>query len=86
MTLLNQALEAAANDKTSNAYAKFLLAMTQHRLERFDEASQTLSEAIEVADAELNDPVNVPAWNRKLTIELLRDEATRLVQATERDQ
>ena len=79
MTWLNQALEAAANDKTSNAYAKFLLAMTQHRLERFDEASQTLSEAIEVAEAELNDPVNVPAWNRKLTIELLRDEAAMLI-------
>jgi hypothetical protein len=63
----------------AGAYAAFFLAMIQHHLDRFDIARESLTEAIKLADAALNDETKPPAWNRKLTLQLLRKEAESLI-------
>ena len=64
---------------TSTAYSLFFLAMAQHQVGNEQDARTTLTKAVELTKAELNDQQAPPAWNRKLTLELLQDEASRMV-------
>ncbi|MCP4853390.1 MAG: hypothetical protein GY903_02715 [Fuerstiella sp.] len=52
--------------------------MTEYRLDRKDDATTSLARANQLAEQELNDTDNPPAWNRKLTLHLLRKEAETL--------
>ena len=81
-----QALEslaaAASSGKsvgTSIAYSAYFRAMTEHRLNQPDDARRSLAKANELADLELSDADHPPRWNRKLTLELLRQEAEALL-------
>ena len=75
---LEKAIIASANEKTSRSYVEYFLAMTEFHLGNVDSARQHLLAANVQADKELSDS---PPWNRKLTLELLRDEATELIRA-----
>ena len=59
----------------SPAYEMYFRSMTLHRLGRPEEAESVLSEANELAEDELSDPNQPPAWNRRMTIDVLRREA-----------
>ena len=76
-------LEAATAEeepaRTSAAYAWYFLAMTHHRLGDISQAARALATANRLANKELKDPTKPPAWNRRLTLELLRKEATALI-------
>ncbi|MCP4786887.1 MAG: protein kinase [Fuerstiella sp.] len=72
---------AVGNDENSNtspAYITYFRAMTEYRLDRKDDATTSLARANQLAEQELNDTDNPPAWNRKLTLHLLRKEAETL--------
>ncbi len=69
---LGKAIEAGANDNSSLGYIHYFLAMTEHQLGNTKEAQSQLRKANEVAESELSDS---PAWNRRLTLQLLRKEA-----------
>jgi tetratricopeptide (TPR) repeat protein len=80
---LSQAPSEASN--SSPAYAWFFLAMAQHRLRHADEAKQWLDKAIAWTDktiAEADQGTTDLPWNRRLTLKLLRDEATTLLGVT----
>ncbi len=68
--------------KSPPAYIWFFLAMAQHRLGHADEAKQWLDKAVAWTDkifAEADQgTVDLP-WNQRLTLKLLRDEATALL-------
>jgi hypothetical protein len=53
--------------------------MTHHRLGNLEEARAALEKANELTKAELADEKNPPAWNRRLTLELLQKEAEALL-------
>ena len=76
-TELELALNAADNENTSSAYIQWFLAMVAHHLGDHDAAAEHLEAAQSATDAELADS---PVWNRRLTLELLRDEATALLE------
>lgn len=76
--MLTEALDLSPRDGTSPAYVHYFLAMTEHHLGHSDEAKGHLQKANEIAEAELS---KLPPWNRKLTLELLRKEATALLNA-----
>lgn len=85
-SLQEQASEDAG--QTSPAYAWFFLAMTHHRLGHTDESHEWLDKAIAQAEQEI---ANNASWNRKATLQLLRQEAESLILGTqmaraERDQ
>jgi tetratricopeptide (TPR) repeat protein len=81
--------------RTNLIYTWFFLAMTHHRLGHAPQARQWLDKAIQATDRALDpsatpasgpargvtDPAGVipPAWNRRLTLELLRREAVELL-------
>jgi serine/threonine protein kinase len=81
--------------RTNMIYTWFFLAMTHHRLGHATEARQWLDKAIQATDQALDlsaksaasaprdatDPAGgiPPAWNRRLTLELLRREAVELL-------
>lgn len=67
-----------ASDKSSNSYPLFFLAMAQYLSGQKETAKETLTRAVSLAHKELSDHDNL-AWNRKLTLELLRDEAVALI-------
>ena len=60
-------------------YARYLLAMTQQRLGQTVEARKELARANEQSATQLSDPVVFRHWIRRLTLQLLRDEATALI-------
>ena len=72
---LNRANTTANSENTSNAYAAYFRSMTLAHLGRTTEFQKALDAANELAERELNDESNPPAWNRKLTLEILREEA-----------
>jgi tetratricopeptide (TPR) repeat protein len=82
---LDEALEhltaatQADTARSAPAYPPYLLAMTCHHLGRIDEARTHLAEAKRLTAQELADEANPPTWNRKLTFELLRQEAEMLI-------
>ena len=60
----------------SPAYTWFFLAMAHHRQGNDDESREYLEQATTWTEREIADK---PAWNRKLTLELLRKEADSLI-------
>ncbi len=74
----SNALSAEKPDtKTSLAYSMFFRAMTHQRLEQASDAKEWLQRAIDAMDRELEQ--QGVTWTRKLTLELLRKEATELI-------
>jgi tetratricopeptide (TPR) repeat protein len=86
--------------RTNMIYTWFFLAMTHHRLGHAQEARQWLDKAVQATDRALDpsappevSPANStdpaggipPAWNRRLTLELLRREAVELIGAERRE-
>ena len=61
---------------TSPAYTWFFLAMAHHQLGHGDDARWWLDQAVEWAEQEL---AGEPAWNRRLTLQMLRREAEALI-------
>ena len=70
--------ETAAEAKSSTAYPLFFLAMAQHQAGDATTGKETLTQAVTLAHRELSNHDSL-AWNRKLTLELLRDEAVALI-------
>ena len=69
----------ASNDSqagSSTAYTQYFLAMAHHAAGNSDQAGQFLQAANTGADGELQ---GQPAWNRRMTLQLLRAEATALL-------
>jgi len=64
-------------EQYSSAYVWFFLAMAQHQLGESAAAENWMSKAVAQADQELSQESIF--WNRKLTLQLLRDEATMLI-------
>jgi tetratricopeptide (TPR) repeat protein len=79
----NAAWQEAAVKPTysSPAYAWLFLAMAHHRQGHAEEARRCLQDGTALADRELQTPVS---WNRKLTLELLRGEATAMLGPAEK--
>ncbi|MEX1026601.1 MAG: tetratricopeptide repeat protein [Candidatus Paceibacterota bacterium] len=75
---LEKALAATKPESASQSYAHYFLAMTEHHLGQEQAARQQLETANNFAVEEL---AGSPAWNRKLTLELLGDEADALINA-----
>jgi tetratricopeptide (TPR) repeat protein len=65
--------------QTSPAYAWFFLAMAHQRRGNPEQSRRCLMRAIELADREKK-----PPWNRKLTLELLRREASSAIGVAEK--
>ena len=75
---LEQALAAGESDNTSTSYIRYFLAMTEQHLGNDDAAQEQLKAANTTAEAEL---AGSPVWNRKLTLQVLREEAESLIEA-----
>jgi tetratricopeptide (TPR) repeat protein len=74
---LQQALNVEDEESlTSTSYAYYFLAMTEHHLGNTEEAKEQLQIALESTEQEL---AGSPSWNRRLTLELLREEAVTLI-------
>ena len=69
-------VNSAESEATSKTYTHYLLALTKHHLGQADAARVQLKIAHELSDKELAESA---AWNRRLTIELLRKEAQALI-------
>ncbi|TWU33852.1 serine/threonine-protein kinase [Novipirellula artificiosorum] len=75
---LDDALEATEDSDTNSSNARYFLAMTEFQLGNLDAAQEQLTLANESALQEL---AATPAWNRKLTLNLLRSEAETLLKS-----
>ena len=79
---LNRSDKSKASSRTSPAYGWYFLAMTHHKLGDESQAKEWFDKAVTRAETELDEtqddraPV---AWNRRLTLELLRQEAEKLL-------
>ncbi|HLW64604.1 MAG TPA: hypothetical protein VKS79_04740, partial [Gemmataceae bacterium] len=67
--------------QTSPAYPWFFLAMAHQRRGSLEQARRCLTRAIELADREDKKQLS---WNRKLTLELLRREASEAIGTAEK--
>jgi len=76
---LSAAAESDGSRKTSNTQIAYFQAMAESQLDRHDEATTSLARANELADEEINNTGDPPAWNRTLTLQLLRTEAETLI-------
>ena len=79
LVALQEASESASTTKSSSAYLGYYLAMTQHHLNRTEDARRSLAEANQVAQQEFSDETNPPAWNRRLTLGILGKQAEALI-------
>ena len=70
---------SAARGGSSAAYTWYFLAMAQKKAGNDEQARQYLNKANQGTDRELADEKNLPPWNRRATLELLRDEAKTLL-------
>jgi serine/threonine protein kinase/Flp pilus assembly protein TadD len=90
---LTAASALQANERqTAMAYTWFFLAMAHHRLGHADEARRWLDKATQATEEALKPPAEppekpvdapipiLPAWNRKLTLHLLRREVAELIE------
>ena len=71
--------------KSPPAYTWYFLAMAQHRLGHAEESKQWLDKAVAWTDKTTTEADQGKAdlpWNRRLTLKLLRDEATTLLGVT----
>jgi tetratricopeptide (TPR) repeat protein len=71
-------------DTHSINYTRLFLAMTEWQLGHKDAARQLLNETLPALEEEFRSPSS--AWNRRATLELLRDEAKALIEPTEAGQ
>jgi non-specific serine/threonine protein kinase/serine/threonine-protein kinase len=71
-------------DFDTTTYQRLLLAMTKWQLGQRDAARQLLAETLAAVDEELQSPSI--SWNRRATLELLRDEAGALIGKNTPDQ
>ena len=71
--------EPGRGGNSSPAYGWYFLAMTEQALGNLDDATEFLNKANDWTNNMLSDQENPPSWNRKLTLELLRDEATGVI-------
>ena len=78
---LKKALALSDDEKTSPSYTRYFLAMTEHHLGNSETAQEHLTQANASAAQEL---AGSSAWNRKLTLELLRREAEALISNEEK--
>jgi tetratricopeptide (TPR) repeat protein len=62
-------------------YQQLLLAMTQWQLDQRDEARRLLADTLLAVEQELQSPAS--SWNRRATLEILRDEATASIKPKE---
>jgi tetratricopeptide (TPR) repeat protein len=77
---LNQRLEETIlQTQSSPAYTWYFLAMTHAAAEQQEEARVVLARANAWTEKMLSDEVNPPSWNQRLTLEILRREATEKV-------
>ena len=80
LTQLAQQLEQTeAQPHSSPAYCWYFLAMTHEALGHTNEAQIWLKRANDWTKQVLNSATDPSLWNRQLTLELLRDEATALI-------
>ncbi len=74
---------------TSPAYGQFFLAMACSQLGRDQQARRWLTQAIQAAERDVReqptDSEARPRWNRRLTLQLLREEAEELLNRREED-
>ncbi len=72
---------AEPNEKSnvSPAYAWYFLAMAHHQAGHPDESRSYLEKANAWTTRTLDDPIDPLPWNRRLTLELLRHEAEKLL-------
>ena len=77
--LAEQLQEPDAQANSSPAYCWYFLAMTHLAVGNTDQAHSWLDKANEWTEPILTNVEAPPPWNRKLTLELLRDEATSLI-------
>ncbi len=68
-----------AKMNASPAYGWYFLAMTQQALGNTEEAKTLLAKVNQWTASLLSDEENPPAWNRRLTLDLLRDEAKQAI-------
>lgn len=61
------------------AYTWYFLAMAHRKAGNQEQARAYLNKANQSTDQELADPKNPPPWNRRATLELLRNEAEALL-------
>jgi tetratricopeptide (TPR) repeat protein len=80
---LEKSKQLESTSRSSDAYAAFFQAITQHHLGRTSLARESLAEATALADQELSDETKRPGWNRILTLKLLREEAEALLKNAE---
>jgi len=73
---LERALQAADTEQTSRSYVRYFLSLVEHHRGDEKAAAEHLKAANEGSERELAD---APAWNRELTLQLLRDEVSRLI-------
>ncbi|MAG93416.1 MAG: hypothetical protein CMJ48_06675 [Planctomycetaceae bacterium] len=71
--------KAKPSKNASRAYAAYLQAMTEFHLDHKNAARQSLDQANELAKGQLGDADNLPRWDIRLTLELLRKEAEILI-------
>ena len=72
-------MEMPTPTNSSQAYDFYFQAMTLHRLGQGEQARQWLDKANQNADLELGNQNSPPLWNRKLTLKLLKTEATQVL-------
>ena len=65
--------------QTSPAYTWYFLAMAHKKAGNEEQAKEYLNKATKWADDVLDDKEHPPAWNRRATLEILREEAETLV-------
>jgi hypothetical protein len=75
---------AAGTAGNSIIYPRLFLAMTKCRLRQSDEARRIFAETLPEVEMELQSPWI--SWNQRATLELLRDEATALLDAKQPDE
>ena len=86
LATFDKAAAVSESNNTSSAYDYYFRALAEQALERTDAAKQSLAKANELAAAELKNETDPPAWNRKLTLELLRKEAEDSVSPADDDE
>ncbi|MGQ0636155.1 MAG: tetratricopeptide repeat protein [Planctomycetaceae bacterium] len=86
LAALERCESAEATDNTAPAYAWYFRAMTCFKLGQLDEARRWYDKAVDSTEQILGDGKATGAepggWNRRLTLELLRDEAAALLGVT----
>jgi WD40 repeat protein/Tfp pilus assembly protein PilF len=81
---MNEIVEHDSEEHYSPAYTWFFLAMAHHQLGHEEEGRTWLKKAIDRAEEETQDNANI-AWNRRLTLDLLRTEAESLLASPDVD-